>query len=128
MHRPHELAHLEQDGDGVTATMAGGETVRASYVVGADGMHSAVREQTGIGFAGDTYGQSFVVADVHLDWEFDDREVMLYFAPAGLLVVAPLPGGRHRIVATVDVAPEQPDRDDIQALLDARGPRSGPRW
>ena len=126
VHRPYELAHLEQDGDGVTATMAGGETVRASYVVGADGMHSAVRDQAGIGFAGDAYGQSFVLADVHLDWEFDDSEVMLYFAPAGLLVVAPLPGGRHRIVATADVAPEHPDRDHIQALLDERGPQRRP--
>jgi 2-polyprenyl-6-methoxyphenol hydroxylase-like FAD-dependent oxidoreductase len=126
VHRPYELARLEQDADGVTATMAGGETVRASYAVGADGMHSAVRAQTGIGFAGDAYAQSFVLADVHLDWEFDDTEVMLYFAPAGLVVVAPLPGGRHRIVATADAAPEHPDRDDIQALLDARGPQKRP--
>jgi len=126
VHRPYELARLEQDGDGITATMVGGETVRASYVVGADGMHSAVRDQTGIGFAGDAYGQSFVLADVHMDWEFDDREVTLYFAPAGLVVVAPLPGDRHRIVATVDTAPEHPDRDHIQALLDARGPQKRP--
>jgi 2-polyprenyl-6-methoxyphenol hydroxylase-like FAD-dependent oxidoreductase len=126
VHRPYELARLEQDDDGVTATMVGGETVRASYVVGADGMHSAVRDQAGIGFAGDTYGQSFVLADVHLDWEFDDSEVMLYFAPAGLVVVAPLPGGHHRIVATADAAPEHPGRDDIQALLDARGPQKRP--
>ncbi|MEA2183898.1 MAG: hypothetical protein QOF69_3083 [Solirubrobacteraceae bacterium] len=126
VHRPYELARAEQDGDGVTATMVGGETVRASYVVGADGMHSAVRDQTAIGFAGDTYGQSFVLADVHLNWEFDASEVMLYFAPAGLLVVAPLPGGRHRIVATADEAPEHPDRDQIQALLDARGPQKRP--
>jgi len=42
VHRPYELARLAQDADGVTATMAGGETVRALYVVGADGMHSAV--------------------------------------------------------------------------------------
>ena len=126
VHRPYELARLEQDGNGVTATMVGGETVRASYAVGADGMHSAVRGQTHIGFAGDVYGQSFVLADVHLDWEFDDSEVMLYFAPAGLVVVAPLPGGRHRIVATADAAAEHPDRDDIQALLDARGPKKRP--
>jgi len=126
VHRPYELARLEQDDDGVTATMVSGETVRALYVVGADGMHSAVRDQTGIGFAGDTYGQSFVLADVHLDWELDDSEVMLYFAPAGLVVVAPLPGGRHRIVATTDAAPEHPDRDHIQALLDARGPQKRP--
>jgi 2-polyprenyl-6-methoxyphenol hydroxylase-like FAD-dependent oxidoreductase len=39
--------------------MVGGETVRASYVVGADGMHSAVRDETGIGFPGEPYGQSF---------------------------------------------------------------------
>jgi 2-polyprenyl-6-methoxyphenol hydroxylase-like FAD-dependent oxidoreductase len=126
VHRPYELARLEQDGDGVIATMVGGETIQAAYVVGADGMHSAVREQTGIGFAGDTYGQSFVLADVHLDWEFDDSEVMLYLAPAGLVVVAPLPDGRHRIVATVDAAPEHPDRDHIQALLEARGPQKRP--
>src|SRR3954451_9737508 len=64
VHRPYELARLQQDGHGVTATMVGGETVRASYVVGADGMHSAVRDQAGIGFAGDTYGQSFVLAEM----------------------------------------------------------------
>jgi 2-polyprenyl-6-methoxyphenol hydroxylase-like FAD-dependent oxidoreductase len=36
--------------------------------------------------------------------------------------VAPLPDGVHRIVATVDEAPEQPDRAFVQGLLDARGP------
>jgi 2-polyprenyl-6-methoxyphenol hydroxylase-like FAD-dependent oxidoreductase len=126
VHRPYELARLDQDAAGVTATMLGGETLRAAYVVGADGMHSAVREQTGIGFAGERYDQSFVLADVHLDWELDDTEVMLYLSPAGLVVAAPLPGGRHRIVATVDEAPERPDRDHIQALLDARGPQRRP--
>jgi 2-polyprenyl-6-methoxyphenol hydroxylase-like FAD-dependent oxidoreductase len=124
--RGRELARLDQDAAGVTATMLGGETVRASYVVGADGMHSAVRAQVGIGFAGDSYEQSFVLADVHLDWELDDSEVMLYLSPAGLVVAAPLPEGRHRIVATVDEAPAHPDRDDIQALLDARGPQRRP--
>jgi 2-polyprenyl-6-methoxyphenol hydroxylase-like FAD-dependent oxidoreductase len=126
VHRGHELARLDQDPAGVTATMGGGETVRAAYAVGADGMHSAVRERAGIGFAGDSYGASFVLADVHLDWALDATEVMLYLSPAGLVVAAPLPGGRHRIVATVDDAPEHPDRDDIQALLDARGPQQRP--
>jgi 2-polyprenyl-6-methoxyphenol hydroxylase-like FAD-dependent oxidoreductase len=126
VHRGYELARLDQDATDVTATMVGGETIRASYLVGADGMHSAVRDQTGIGFAGDSYSQSFVLADVHLDWEFNDSEVMLYLSPAGLVVAAPLPGGRHRIVATVDDAPERPDRDYIEALLEARGPQKRP--
>jgi hypothetical protein len=39
------------------------------------------------------------------------------------LVLSPLPHGRHRIVATVDEAPPKPSLDDVQALLDARGPR-----
>lgn len=126
VHRPYELTGLEQDADGVTATMAGGETIRAAYAVGADGMHSAVREHTGIAFTGDAYPQSFVLADVHMDWHLPAEEVMLYFSPEGLVVVAPLPGGRYRIVATVDEAPEHPSRDDVQALLDSRGPKSRP--
>ena len=44
-------------------------------------------------------------------------------SPAGLVVVAPLPEGVHRIVATVDEAPESPSAAYVQSLLDARGPR-----
>lgn len=39
-------------------------------------------------------------------------------------MVAPLPDGRHRVVATVDEAPPEPSLADVQALLDARGPRA----
>ncbi|MBB4929617.1 2-polyprenyl-6-methoxyphenol hydroxylase-like FAD-dependent oxidoreductase [Lipingzhangella halophila] len=124
--RPYTLTTLEQDGDGVTATVEGGERVRASYVVGADGMHSTVREQTGIGFEGGTYAESFTLADVRLSGGVPQNEVILYFSPAGLVVVAPLPDGRHRIVATVDEAPQHPDAAFAQGLLDARGPEAAP--
>jgi 2-polyprenyl-6-methoxyphenol hydroxylase-like FAD-dependent oxidoreductase len=119
--RPYRLTSLDQDDDGVTATFDDGGHTRARYVVGADGMHSTVREQAGIGFTGGEYGESFVLADVRLDGVPDD-EVILYFSPAGLVVVAPLPGGTHRIVATVEDAPEQPDARFVQELLDTRGP------
>ncbi|WP_433295037.1 FAD-dependent monooxygenase [Actinoplanes sp. CA-030573] len=124
--REAEVVGIAPDDDGVTATLAGGETIRARYLVGADGMHSLVRERSGIGFTGDAYAQSFVLADVRMDWQLPDDEVMLYFAPAGLAVIAPLPGGRHRIVATLDDAPERPGLGDVQALLDERGPRRQP--
>jgi len=126
VHRPHEVTGLTQDDEGVTVTTASGEAIRARYVVGADGMQSVVREQSGVGFTGDTYAQSFVLADVRMDWALPGDEVQLFFSPAGLLVGAPLPGGHHRIVATVDEAPEHPDITDVQALLDARGPRKSP--
>ncbi|GAA5046953.1 NAD(P)/FAD-dependent oxidoreductase [Thermocatellispora tengchongensis] len=124
--RPYRLVRAEQDAAGVTATFAGGGTVRARYLVGADGMHSTVREQAGIAFEGDSYPQSFVLADVRLTGGAPRDEVTLYFSPAGLVVVAPLPGGVHRIVATVDEAPQAPDIPFVQALLDARGPAKEP--
>ena len=62
-----------------------------------------------------------MLADVHMDWAMPD-EVSLFFSAAGLVVVAPLPGGAYRIVAILENAPERPGVADIQALLDARGP------
>ncbi|GLY66621.1 FAD-dependent monooxygenase [Amycolatopsis taiwanensis] len=126
VHRPYEAVAVAQDEAGAIVTTSTGESVRARFVVGTDGMHSVVREQAGVGFTGDSYAQSFVLADVRLDWELSADEVQLFFSAAGLVVVAPLPGGRHRIVATVDDAPEHPDAGDVQALLDARGPQKTP--
>lgn len=127
VHRPFEVRKVTQDADGVTAVMATGETVRARYLAGADGMHSAVRELAGIGFTGDSYPQSFVLADVQMDWPLPRDEVMLYYHPDGLVVVAPLPGDRrYRVVATAGDAPEHPDAAYVQALLAARGPRREP--
>ncbi|MCA2211802.1 FAD-dependent oxidoreductase [Jidongwangia harbinensis] len=130
VHRRHRLTGIENDDDGVVATVAGpgGTThrVHARYVAGCDGMHSAVRDRTGIGFTGDRYGQSFVLADVRMAWSLPRDTVSLFFSPAGLVVVAPLPGDRYRVVATLDDAPEQPGLADLQNLLDARGPRRAP--
>ena len=121
--RPRTLVALTQDESAATATLDDGSRLRARFVVGADGMHSAVREQARIPFSGGSYGESFVLADVRLTGGVPSAEVILYFSPAGLVVVAPLPGGLHRVVATVDEAPEQPSAAFVQALLDARGPQ-----
>ncbi|CAN5772249.1 NAD(P)/FAD-dependent oxidoreductase [soil metagenome] len=118
--RPVELISLRQHDEGVTATFADGVTVHARYVVGADGMHSAVREQAGIDFRGSEYPQAFVLADVRLDGPAPADEVLLYWATAGLTVLAPLPGGLHRVVAPVPAAPEAPSAQFVQQLLDTR--------
>ncbi|MEZ5289685.1 MAG: FAD-dependent monooxygenase [Vicinamibacterales bacterium] len=128
--RPFAVSGLAQDAAGVSVTLtADGQApraVRARYVVGADGMHSTVRETTGFGFTGDAYAQAFMLADVHLSWALGRDEVMAFFSPDGLVIAAPLPGGSHRIVATVDESPEHPGVGDVQALLDARGPTIDP--
>ena len=124
--RPCSLLSFSQDAGGVDAVLSDGTQVRATYMVGADGMHSLVRHQAGIGFEGGAYGESFVLADVRLEANqaVPQREVILFFSPAGMVVLAPLPDGVHRIVATVDDAPEHPDAEYVQALLDARGPQA----
>jgi 2-polyprenyl-6-methoxyphenol hydroxylase-like FAD-dependent oxidoreductase len=119
------LASVAQDDDGVTAVFEDGDVIRARYVVGADGIHSTVREQAGIGFEGDVYQESFTLADVRLGGEAPIDEVILFWAKAGLTVVAPLPGDIYRIVAPVTEAPEEPSAAFIQQLLDDRGLGAG---
>ncbi|RJL35532.1 FAD-dependent oxidoreductase [Bailinhaonella thermotolerans] len=61
--RGHEVVGLSQDGEAVTAEVAGPDGVyglRARYLVGADGAHSAVRKLSGIAFPGVTYDRMTV--------------------------------------------------------------------
>jgi 2-polyprenyl-6-methoxyphenol hydroxylase-like FAD-dependent oxidoreductase len=118
--RPKTLSRLTQDANGVTASFDDGETIRAGYVVGTDGMHSTVREQAGIGFAGGEFAESFALADVGLAGDAPRHEVILFYAREGLTVLAPLPGDIFRIVAPVADAPKAPSAEFVQALLDTR--------
>lgn len=128
--RPYQVSKVISETGGVTVeyTDAAGVpgSIRADYVIGADGMHSVVREQAGIGFTGATYPESFVLADVRMDWPVARDEVALHLSPEGVTVVAPLPDqnepNRYRVVATLETAPEHSTAEDIQAILDTRGP------
>jgi len=102
------------------------QSIRAEWLIGCDGMHSTVRQQSGMAFPGGEYEASFVLADVSMDWPLSREEVTLFYSPKGLVVVAPLPNERFRIVATVDEAPEVPSLAFMQAVLDARGPTTNP--
>ncbi|UJW32856.1 FAD-dependent oxidoreductase [Saccharothrix sp. AJ9571] len=124
--RPHRLTALEQDADGVVATIDDRHRIGARYVIGADGMKSAVRTMAGIGFGKDSAGESFTLADVRLhDGGLPGEEVVLFFSGAGMVVSAPLPDGSFRIVAEVEDPPEHPDLAFVQDLLDRRGPAAG---
>lgn len=71
-HQPEfgcELVGFEQDAEGVTAQLvskSGGDSVRARWLVGADGGRSFVRHALEIGFPGKTLGVRALVADVVL--------------------------------------------------------------
>ncbi|MBT1675689.1 FAD-dependent oxidoreductase [Curtobacterium aurantiacum] len=126
VHRQVRLTRLQQ-GDGfaeagLTDARGVATSVTARFVVGADGLRSTVRARAGIAFDGSSSTQQFVLADVRMDWPLLNDEVQLFFSPSGLVVVAPLPHGQHRVVATVGTAEKRPGLPEVQALLDARGP------
>ncbi|MEH0985046.1 FAD-dependent oxidoreductase [Micromonospora sp. CPCC 205556] len=125
--RPYRMTGLAVDAAGATVTFDGGATVRARYLVGADGMRSTVRQQAGIGFSGPNDGEeSYTLADVRVSSALPRDQVALFLARSGPLVWAPLPDGVVRLVAAVDEAPAEPDVAYLQALLDERGPARRP--
>jgi 2-polyprenyl-6-methoxyphenol hydroxylase-like FAD-dependent oxidoreductase len=136
--RPVTAVALEQDADGVTVELWDGRSsrtgspsrrsIRARYVVGCDGAHSQIRSALEIPFVGSPRTEWFVMADVRMRLALPRRDVQLYFSPSGILVVAPLPDDRYRILATVEHAAEHPDADTIRAILAARGPRRAPAF
>jgi 2-polyprenyl-6-methoxyphenol hydroxylase-like FAD-dependent oxidoreductase len=65
------VSGFEQDADGVTTTLigeTGEQTVRAGYLVGADGAHSAVRKALGLTFEGGAFEEQYMLGDVEVDW------------------------------------------------------------
>ena len=108
--RGWELASFRQDTAGVTATLLGSDgaerTVRAGYLVGADGGHSTVRRLLGVPFPGRDGRIGMVVADIELapaqaesggpdeSWRLPD----LSPNPAGASWLLPLGDGVYRLV------------------------------
>ncbi|GAA2816336.1 FAD-dependent monooxygenase [Streptomyces showdoensis] len=123
------LTGFRQSAEAVEAELSTGETVRAAYLVAADGGRSTVRRALGIGMTGETVDpRPMLVADVRLapstvvdrgNWHVWPK------APGGAVALCPLPGGDHfQLIAAfddeaaaVDTAPRA-----VRELLAARTP------
>ncbi|MGZ0149462.1 FAD-dependent monooxygenase [Kribbella sp. WER1] len=100
-----ELTGLHQDDSGVDARFADGTAIRADWVVGCDGAHSAVRTMTGLGFPGRDGRFTAVVADVVLSGiEADWQLPTLVPRDGAVMTLVPLDDGVHRALFT---GPEQ---------------------
>lgn len=143
--RRTRLDGWEEDEDEIQATLTDSDgapqTVRAKYLVGCDGARSLVREKLGLVLEGKTYCVDTVIGDVRLDWEFPRDEELLSFEREGVLVVYPMPDGRHLVSAELPMLPSNtfrrdegmvPTLEDLQTVFDARSPFPGrlsdPRW
>ena len=70
LHFGHEVTGFKQDEDGVTVTAKGAEnnvSLRASYLIGADGGSSIVRKSLDIDFPGFTFPERILVMGTTLD-------------------------------------------------------------
>ncbi len=80
-----EVTGFSQDASGldvVVKTPAGSETIRGSFLVGADGASSNVRKAAGIDYSGFTYDEKFLVASTSFPFEevFDNLSYVNYVA------------------------------------------------
>jgi 2-polyprenyl-6-methoxyphenol hydroxylase-like FAD-dependent oxidoreductase len=127
--RGSELVALSQDDHTVHATLrhqdGSTEQVRASWVIGADGGHSAVRKMVGTKLAGSFVGERFLLGDVDAEHSLDLDSMHTFFSPDGPVVVLPMRDGRMRFLAEVREAPGtpmnmHPTQDELQAVIDRR--------
>ncbi|WP_047492683.1 FAD-dependent monooxygenase [Terriglobus sp. TAA 43] len=128
IHRPIEVTSLTQSADSATVTYTAAGTLvqelRGRWVVGCDGLHSTVRQATDIAFTGGNYEESFVLADVEMDWPLSPHATAnmleMFLGDEGITLIAPLPNNIWRIIATQENAPQNPAVDDCQRILDTR--------
>ena len=125
--RERTLVAFADEGERVRATLrardGGEETVTACWLVGADGAHSAVRHGLGLTFDGAAYEDMFDQADVKIRWDRPPGEAYGLLRARGLLVMLPLPRGRHRIIVIGGEghSPE-PTLEMFQRLVDEFSP------
>ncbi|MFF0862758.1 FAD-dependent monooxygenase [Nonomuraea sp. NPDC003560] len=88
-----ELTGFEQDADGVTARLGTGTTLRARYLVAADGGRSTVRKALGIGFTGQTREEErMVLGDVRVEG-LDREHIHAWVRPGrGMVALHPMAG------------------------------------
>nr|WP_275586358.1 FAD-dependent monooxygenase [Geodermatophilus normandii] len=126
-----ELTSVEQDGEGVTATVltpadeGAAERVRARYVVACDGGHSAVRDLVGLRMVGTAKTQHFVLGDVRIDG-LEPGVSHAWFDGKHYLAADPLSGaGVWQVQASVEAAAdgsvESASLELFQRLFDERG-------
>lgn len=106
---------LERNGEPVKLT--------ASFVIGCDGAHSAVRHLLNIPFEGAEYPDSFILADVETNDALPADELELCPSELGPVAIFPMSATRRRIVATIGQAQgDAPSLELVQKILAERAP------
>ena len=123
------VAGFEQDDDGVTVELAGGERLRTRYLVGCDGARSLVRKLLGVGFPGEPARNETLMGEFEVDVPPEGVR------PGPRFWVRPVGNGVYSVVvpaAGVTDRAEPPTLEDFRRQLRAvAGTDFGvhsPRW
>jgi 2-polyprenyl-6-methoxyphenol hydroxylase-like FAD-dependent oxidoreductase len=115
---------VESEADGVLVELvhADGEaeTVRPSVVIGAGGAHSVTRHAMSQPLEGATYRGHFLVADIAMSGPFPRGAAGVVCGPNGLLLLAPLPGGRWISFQDLEEDVDTVSAADVVARVQAR--------
>jgi 2-polyprenyl-6-methoxyphenol hydroxylase-like FAD-dependent oxidoreductase len=119
------VSAVEQD-NGVSVTLdRKGEPIklRASFVVGCDGAHSAVRHLLNLPFEGAKYQDSFLLADVETNETLPADEMQLCPSELGPVAIFPMSPTRRRVVATIEQTEgDAPSLELVRQVLAQRAP------
>ncbi len=123
------FSSLEQDTDGVTATLSHAdgrkESCRVPWLIGCDGAHSTVRQEAGLAYQGVDLEASFLLMDVEIDWNLSPDEPHIFLTSNGELGAFPLPEDRFwRLFVDVPSDREVPEEPDLQLLQQLFNERS----
>jgi len=109
------VARLEHKGESIQ--------LRASFVVGCDGAHSAVRHLLNLPFEGAEYEDSFLLADIESNEALPADELQLCPSELGPVAIFPMSATRRRVVATIDkMDGDAPSLELVRRILAERAP------
>ena len=122
------LERFTDDGHGVSAEIAHvdgrEESVRASFLIGCDGAHSAVRHGLNSAFDGDTLPSDWILADLELEGDLPQDGITVCWTSDGVLIFFPIRGSRFRVITDVGTVTEvspAPTLASVQEVMAARG-------
>nr|WP_258527825.1 FAD-dependent monooxygenase [Streptomyces sp. NBRC 110611] len=132
-----EVLGLEQDADGVTVRMrttgdspasgdaaeSGGgaqrsSSIRATYLVGTDGVHSTVREAVGLPFPGKSVLRSVALADVRLDRK-PESPLLLAATDDAFALIGSFGDGWYRVIGSLRRRADDSAPDDLAEIREA---------
>ncbi len=112
----NELTGLRQDESNVFVTINNGKEEKYDYVLGADGIHSVVRNSLGVDYPGFDLPETWSIADVDaFNWPYHEMFTVCLVNHGKVVVVAPLEDNRYRVISnTEDALAELPLKLDVK--------------